>query len=51
VRNSSDTVTFIEDVVVIEKTDPGNNRRGLYGKWSGMVRPVLEWKTSKTDNG
>lgn len=50
IRNSTDVIYTAEDIIIIEKTDPGNNRRGLYGKWGGLMRPILDWRTIKLDN-
>ncbi len=47
VKNAAEVIAFVEEAIVIEKVDSGLNRRGFFGTWSGITRPILEWSTTK----
>lgn len=37
----------ITDAVDFRKVDSGLNRKNFFGTWEGIVRPILQWQTSK----
>lgn len=47
VKNTTELIAFAEDAVVVEKLDSGLNRKGYFGKWGGITRPLLQWDTKK----
>jgi lipopolysaccharide transport system ATP-binding protein len=47
VRNLSEIIAHAEDIVVMEKIDSGKHRKGYFGKWNGITRPLLDWNTQK----
>lgn len=47
VKNASEIIAHVEDAVVIQKFDSGLNRRGYFGHWRGITRPILQWETER----
>jgi lipopolysaccharide transport system ATP-binding protein len=45
-------VTFsVEDILVFDILDAAELRSVWFGKWSGSVRPMLEWRTEMLEEG
>jgi len=38
-------IAQLDKVVTIDMIDTGASRKGYFGYWGGVVRPVLEWET------
>ena len=47
VENGVAVIAEVEKAVCIEILDSDQGRGGYFGDWNGVVRPSLEWKTSK----
>ncbi len=45
VRNQSEVIYKVEDILVFEVQDTSERRGVWYGKWIGAVRPNLRWET------
>jgi lipopolysaccharide transport system ATP-binding protein len=46
VRDLAHVVYWHEDAITFEVQDSAHGRGGWYGKWFGVVRPVLDWETT-----
>jgi lipopolysaccharide transport system ATP-binding protein len=42
---SGETVFEVPRALIVDVIDSGEARFGWYGKWPGVIRPKLEWKT------
>ncbi len=47
VRDFTTVVLRVEKVLSFEIVDDGQGRSGWFGDWPGVVRPRLEWRSSK----
>ena len=47
VKNGREIVALAEDAVFIQKVDSGLKRGTFFGTWSGITRPILDWKTER----
>ncbi len=47
VKDGSEIIASVPNSIIIEKTDSGKYRGGYFGPWSGITRPILEWKTER----
>lgn len=45
VLDAKEIVEQLNDIIQLNFVDDGKNRFGYLGKWSGVVRPILEWRT------
>jgi lipopolysaccharide transport system ATP-binding protein len=45
VQDQSVVLSRHDDLLVFEVVEPGGERENWYGKWTGAVRPRLEWTT------
>ena len=50
VRDSSVVLLKAEEALVFEVRDSADRRAGWFGKYTGAVRPVLNWRTERTAN-
>jgi lipopolysaccharide transport system ATP-binding protein len=50
VRDESDVVYLMKDILVFDVEEVFERRAGWYGKWIGAVRPNLEWRTQLLEN-
>ena len=49
VKDQSQVIYDIDDVLVFDVEEASERRGGWYGKWIGAVRPNLEWQTEMID--
>ncbi len=49
VKNDDILLHKEEDLLTFEIADSMENRAGWYGKWEGVIRPILQWRTDKID--
>ena len=49
-RKASDHVVVMRDMISFEAQDSGAMRREYTGKWFGVVRPRLDWRTELLDD-
>ena len=47
IGNNYELIAQVDKVVAVEMEEEGRYRENYYGYWSGVVRPYLEWSTSK----
>ena len=47
VRDLAHLVYWHDDAITFEVHDSPHGRGGWYGKWEGVVRPVLDWETTQ----
>jgi hypothetical protein len=45
------SVAVAHQAVAIDVVDLGENRGGYFGAWHGVVRPLLQWRTSSLEAG
>jgi lipopolysaccharide transport system ATP-binding protein len=51
VHDDANVVLRLDDVLVFEVADSGELRGGWYGRWAGIVRPMLNWTTELVTAG
>ncbi len=49
VKNDDILLHKQEDILIFEIADSMENRAGWYGKWDGVIRPILEWETEQIE--
>lgn len=47
--HSADNIVLARNVLSFEVRDTGEMRKEYFGKWWGVVRPRLEWRTTQLD--
>lgn len=47
VDSGTKVILEIDRIVKLDFFDDGVNRDNYFGKWNGLVRPILEWNTEK----
>ncbi len=47
VESGTRVVLQLDKVIQLSFYDDGENRYNYFGKWNGLVRPILKWNTSK----
>ncbi|TXE09267.1 ABC transporter ATP-binding protein [Gelidibacter salicanalis] len=47
VDSGTKVILEIERIIKMDFYDDGINRSSYFGKWNGLVRPILEWNTEK----
>jgi lipopolysaccharide transport system ATP-binding protein len=49
VEDSAHVIHRMDDALMFEVRDVGDEREGWFGEWEGAVRPRLEWETEHVD--
>ncbi|MFH6994860.1 polysaccharide ABC transporter ATP-binding protein [Flavobacterium sp. FlaQc-48] len=47
VGNNFEIITQLENIVAIEVDENGDQRKGYFGYWGGIIRPDLKWKNER----
>jgi lipopolysaccharide transport system ATP-binding protein len=47
VENGTRVIHQLDNIVSLNFYDDDENRHGYFGKWNGLVRPILQWGTEK----
>lgn len=50
IKDLNQVLIQLDNILSVEVVDLATNRDGYYGKWNGIIRPILDWKIEKTLN-
>lgn len=49
IRDGKDVILHADKILKVEYIDDGAFRDNFFGKWSGFIRPILEWNIIEND--